>query len=127
MVPVMEAILANWYWSFFQQNRWRFVQRTQTGGPGGDDILTWDLAGILAEIDERFQAALSHREVLKKVPVGHYDVLLVKGNAPDSFRPTMFDFLAHDALRFYQAGEQAGSRAVDAFDLMAESPVFSSV
>ena len=29
MVPVMEAILANWYWSFFQQNRWRFMERTQ--------------------------------------------------------------------------------------------------
>ena len=28
MVPVMEAILADWYWHYFQQNRWRFMQRT---------------------------------------------------------------------------------------------------
>ena len=31
MVPVMDAILAHWYWHYFQQNRWRFVQRTATG------------------------------------------------------------------------------------------------
>ena len=26
MRPVMEAILADWYWQYFQQNRWRFMQ-----------------------------------------------------------------------------------------------------
>src|SRR5262245_1900150 len=37
MVPVMDAILANWYWHYFLQNRWRFVQRTATAAPPGDD------------------------------------------------------------------------------------------
>ena len=36
MVPVMDAILANWYWHYFQQNRWRFLQRTATAAPPGD-------------------------------------------------------------------------------------------
>ena len=35
MVPVMEAILANWYWHYFQQNRWRFMQRTATAAAAG--------------------------------------------------------------------------------------------
>ncbi len=26
MQPVMEVILANWYWDYFRQNRWRFMQ-----------------------------------------------------------------------------------------------------
>ena len=34
MQPMMEAILANWYWHYFQNNRWRFVQRTQSSGFG---------------------------------------------------------------------------------------------
>ena len=29
-------MLANWYWDYFQQNRWRFMQRTQTAEPPGD-------------------------------------------------------------------------------------------
>lgn len=127
MTSVMHAILANWYWNYFQQNRWRFLQRTETSGPPGDDISTWDLAQILEAIDAQFQEALSHAESLKEIPVEQYDPLLEKGNAPDSYRPTMFDFLAYEALQFYAAGEQAGSRAVDAFDLLASSPVFSPV
>ena len=34
-VPVMEAILADWYWHYFQQNRWRFMQRTATAAAAG--------------------------------------------------------------------------------------------
>ena len=30
MQPMLEAILADWYWQYFQQNRWRFMQRTAT-------------------------------------------------------------------------------------------------
>ena len=63
--------------------------------------------------------------MLKATPVAAYDDLLQKGSVPDSYRPTMFDFLAHNALEFYSAGEQAGAKAEDAFDLMADSPIFA--
>jgi len=127
MKPMMQSILANWYWHFFQQNRWRFMQRTQTSDPVSDDIETWDLARILEEISMHFDKALENEPQLKSTPIDAYDKLLEKGNAPDNLRPTLWDFVVYDALDFYQAGEQAGSRAEDAFDLMADSPVFSSV
>src|SRR5215470_3607050 len=47
MQPVMQAILAHWYWQYFQHNRWRFMQRTATAAAPGKDILTWDLPRIL--------------------------------------------------------------------------------
>jgi len=37
MVPVLGRILANWYWHYFQQNRWRFLQRTATAAAPGND------------------------------------------------------------------------------------------
>src|SRR5262245_15282841 len=40
MTPVMDAILANWYWHYFLQSRGRFMQRTATAVPPGDDITT---------------------------------------------------------------------------------------
>src|SRR5438445_9655982 len=43
MVPVMDAVLAHWYWHYFQQNRWRFMQRTATAAAPSDDITTWHL------------------------------------------------------------------------------------
>ena len=37
--PAMEAILADWYWQYFQHNRWRFLQRTQTAAAPALDWL----------------------------------------------------------------------------------------
>ncbi|MEO8498499.1 MAG: hypothetical protein ABI614_25835, partial [Planctomycetota bacterium] len=101
MRPVLETILANWYWHYFQQNQWRFMQRTQTTAPPSDDFTTWDLPRILSEIDKRFQKALASADVLKKIPIADYNDLLEKGTAPDAYRPTLYDFLAHNALEFY--------------------------
>ncbi|MBN1419220.1 MAG: carboxypeptidase regulatory-like domain-containing protein, partial [Planctomycetes bacterium] len=125
MRPAMEAILGHRYWRYFLANRWRFMQRTQMAAPAGEDIATWDLARILAEIDSHFAAALAAKDMLWKTPIGSYDALLVEGTMPDRYRPTLYDFLAHEALAFYAAGEQAGARAQDAFDLSADSPIFA--
>jgi hypothetical protein len=124
--PMMRAVLSNWYWQYFQQNRWRFAQRTRTGEAPGEDITTWDLPRILSEIDKQFQKTLSYHEVLKKQAIGDYDFVLNKGNVPESYRPTLYDFVVHNALLFYSAGEQAGSKAQDSFVLSADSPVFAS-
>ncbi len=126
MQPAMDAILANWFWNYFQQNQWRFMNRTQTTAPPGEDITTWDLTQILSEIDAQFTKALAQPDKLQSIPIASYDELLEKGNAPDAYRPTLFDFLAHNAIDFYASGAQAGNRQQDAFDLSAESPIFGS-
>lgn len=128
--PILETVLAQWYWHFFQQNRWRFMQRTQTADPGGDDIMTWDLARILRTVDEHFQAALADPDTLRAIPIADYESLFSKTtsvNAPDEFRPTLYDFIAHQALSFYSAGEQAGAKAQDAFVLSGESPILGTL
>ncbi|MEI6083430.1 MAG: alpha-2-macroglobulin family protein [Verrucomicrobiota bacterium] len=126
MRPTLEAVLAHWYWHYFQHNRWRFLKRTQTAAAPGKDIQTWDLPRILAEIDQHFTAALADDKTLKATPVSAYDDLLVKGALPDKYRPTMFDFIAHEALQFYVIGEQGAAQAEDAFSLSAESQIFGT-
>jgi hypothetical protein len=127
MKPVMEVVLAHWYWRYFQQNRWRFIQRTQTAEPTGADLTTWDLPRILAEIDRHFTLALAADQLIKAIPIAQWDDLLEKGTVPDSYRPTLYDFLAQEALSFYSAGEQVGSLPQDAFEFMADSPIFAPV
>ncbi|GAA5506900.1 alpha-2-macroglobulin family protein [Novipirellula caenicola] len=126
MQPMMQAIVAHWYWHFFQQNRWRFMQRTQTEAPVSDDINTWDLPRILEVTAEQFDKALDDTDVLQNTPIADYDELIEKGTAPDDYRPTLWDFLVFEALEFYSAAEQAGARSEDAFDLQADSPVFAA-
>ena len=125
MKPVMEAILANWYWQYYQQNRWRFMQRSTTAAPPSDDFTTWDLPRLQSETDKQFQKALASAELLKKTPIADYNELLQPGNVPDTYRPFLYDFLVHNALQFYAAGEQTTTRGEDSFDLLADSPVFA--
>ena len=127
MKLVMETILAHWYWQYFQQNSWRFIQRTQTAEPPGADITTWDLSRILAEIDRHFMLALEAEDELKTISIEEWDDLLEKGTVPDSYRPTLYDFLVFEALSFYSAGEQAGTIPQDSFEIMADSPIFGTV
>lgn len=123
MLPVFEAILGQWYWHYFQQNRWRFLQRTQGGTAPGDDIETWDLARILEEIDRHFTIALADASI-RSVKIEDWADLLTSGSVPDSYRPTLYDFLAYQALAFYSAGEQAGAKQQGAFVLDANTPAF---
>src|SRR3989441_7316619 len=124
IVPLLDTILANWYWHYFQQNRWRFMRRTQSAQPPGKDFTTWDLPRLFAEIDKQFQKALANADTLKKMPGAAFDDLLVKHALPDPYRPTLYDFIAHEALKFYSSGEQAAAKPEDAFELSADSPIF---
>jgi len=127
IVPLLDAIVANWYWHYFQNNRWRFMQRTQTAQAPGKDFTTWDLPRLFAEIDKQFGKALASADTLKKTPIATFDDLLLKGTVPDAYRPTLYDFIAHEALKFYTSAEQAGAKAEDAFELFADKPVFGIV
>ena len=90
----------------------------------GKDFTTWDLPRLFAEIGKHFQKALAAEEQLKKIPVQTFGDLLDKGTMPDSYRPTLYDFVAHQALEFYNSGEQAAAKSEDAFELSADSPIF---
>src|SRR5213075_2577114 len=61
---------------------------------------------------------------LKATPIDSWADLLQKGTMPDAYRPTLYDFLAHEALEFYTSGEQAAARAQDEFELTADGPIF---
>jgi hypothetical protein len=124
MRPVLRTILAEWFYVYYMQNQWRFQQRTQTSAPPGDDFETWDLARLLNEIDELFTEALANADILKTIPVAEYDAVLEKGNVSDAHRPTLYDFLAFEALRFYSLDEQF-IRQQGAFRIRADSPVFA--
>ncbi|HEY2784815.1 MAG TPA: alpha-2-macroglobulin family protein, partial [Fimbriiglobus sp.] len=127
MKPPMEAVLAHWYWQYFQQNRWRFMNRTATTAPPGEDFTTWDLPRLFAEVDKHFTAALADDTSLKSIKIGTYDALLEKGTVPDAYRPTLYDFLAFEALAFYTSGEQGIAKPQDAFELDAASPILAGV
>lgn len=127
MQPMMHAILANWYWHYFQHNRWRFLQRTQTAAADGADLKTWSLPRVFTEIDKQFTIALANEKSLKITPVSAYAALLEKGTVSDAYRPTLWDFLVFDALEFYTSTEQAAAQPEDAWEPEAGGPILASL
>ena len=120
--PVLETLLARWYWSYFQNNRWRFSQRTPVATDPGKDLKAWDLRTLFSTIQRHLDAALQGAESLKRIPIATWDNLIPKASAPDSLRPTLYDFLVHQALEFYSAGEQGLAQPQDFRELQAETP-----
>ena len=124
--PMMNAVLSNWYWQYFQRNRWRFAQRTRTAEARAGDITTWDLPRILSEIDKQFQKTLSHHEILKKEGVKDYDFLLNPGPfLTATVPPCMISSFTMPCV-FIPQGSKGDPRVQDAFVLSADSPVFAS-
>ena len=126
MKPIARVILANWMFQYYQSNRWQFLNRTKTATPPGKDFKTWDSPTLVAECEKLFQVAIEDKQKLQETSIGNFDEILIKGNMPDHYRPTLYDFLAHQALAFYSMEEQFG-RAQGAYDLPAGSPVFGDL
>src|SRR5690606_37554499 len=90
---------------------------------------TWDLQTIFDEIQTHFQNSLENTELLKKEDLNTYDALLLTATNSKTFRPTLYDFLAHQALEFYKTTENniakpAYKFEIDNPDFLCESPKF---
>ncbi|WP_055435686.1 alpha-2-macroglobulin family protein [Lacinutrix algicola] len=108
---VLENILATLYWQYFQQNRWKFYNRTKTNEKvDTEDFRTWDLETLFEEIHISYKNSLDNGLILQQTDLKDFDVLLNKNEGSKIYRPTLFDFLAHNALKFYNHNESRITR-----------------
>jgi uncharacterized protein YfaS (alpha-2-macroglobulin family) len=104
--PLLHSMLAESYWNYYRNNRYRFDDRTETVGLENDDIATWSLSRIVHETMKNYRLSLEDADRSKKVNVNLYEEILTTGNAKGrSCRPTLYDFLAHRAVDFYMDEE----------------------
>ncbi|WP_299122092.1 MG2 domain-containing protein [uncultured Tenacibaculum sp.] len=102
----LENILANLYWQYFNQNRWKFYNRTQTKEKvDTNDFRTWDLNTLFKEIHLTFQKSLENKKQLQQIDIYTFSDILNIVKDSKRYRPTLYDFLAHNALEFYKTTE----------------------
>lgn len=121
--PILKTILARWYWHYYQQNNWRFLNRSATAALNEKDFTTWDLPKLFGKIGGLFDEIMVDEKSLQAVSISSFDDFLERGNQPVEYRPTLFDFIAFQALEFYTSGEQAAAQPQEAFDPEASSPI----
>lgn len=114
--PVLQSILADSYWQYYQNNRWRFYDRSTTVNFKNDDITTWDLKTITDATIKNYKASLEKPDSLKKTKIDIYDEVIVQGTKDcRKWRPTLYDFLAHRALGFFMNSEPDITRPANRF------------
>ncbi len=119
--PVLQSMIAESYWNYYQQNRYRFYNRTETVNFDNEDITTWDLKTIFSKVIENYQASLQSIDSLKRTPLNIYDDILLKQVNARKYRPTLYDFLAHRAVDFYINEEPDITRPAYKFEINSES------
>ncbi len=119
--PVLQSMLAESYWQYYENNRWKFYNRTETVNFKNDDITTWDLKTIFSQVLKNYNASLENADSLKRTPLNIYDDIILKQKESRKFRPTLFDFLAHRAIDFYSNEEPDIERPAYKFELSSES------
>ncbi|WP_422081662.1 alpha-2-macroglobulin family protein [Ulvibacterium sp.] len=115
---VLKSYLGNLYWQYFQQNRYRFYDRTKTEVKVDSiDFRTWDLTTLFEEIHLHFTASLENPSKLQTLNVNEFQEILTKQKGSEIYRPTLFDLLAHTALQFYKTPENTITRPADKFEM----------
>lgn len=105
---ILEGLLANLYWQYFQNNRYKFYNRTKTENKVDTvDFRTWDLKTLFNQIFIHFNNSLQDEKRLQNQDLKKYKALILSSPNSKTFRPTLYDFLAHDALNFYKTSENS--------------------
>jgi uncharacterized protein YfaS (alpha-2-macroglobulin family) len=117
VTPVLHSMLADLYWEYYQNNRYRFYQRSQTSGLKNDSIDTWDINHLIDQTIKHYRLSFANSDSLKHVSTDIYDAVISGGTAPEELRPTLYDFLAWKAVTFFRGEEADITHPADKFIL----------
>ena len=112
---ILQSVLAEVYWKYYQNNQFRFRDRTQVKENKSDSVMTWDLNTLSANIFNTYMLSLENPELLKSMPIQAYEVILdEQDNYP--FRPTLYDFLSWRALDFFMTARVQKNTSPDSLN-----------
>ncbi len=114
---ILHSIVAEMYWRYLSQNRYKIQNRSVVDAEMNEDFNTWDEKKFAQKIIEHYQASLKNPGKLVLIGIGKYQPILKLGDNSKIYRPTLLDFLAYRALDFYQTGSWGFSKSVNGFVL----------
>ncbi|MDT8412090.1 MAG: alpha-2-macroglobulin family protein [Vicingaceae bacterium] len=129
--PMLHSIIGELYWMYYQNNRWKFYNRSATTNFENNDIATWDLKKITTETIKHYQLSIKNIDSLKRTPIETFNEIIIEKNAR-SYRPFLYDFLAHRTTDFFMSEEPSITKPVYEFALDDSSyimpfPTFSKL
>ena len=119
---ILHSILADAYWQYYQNNRWKFYNRSTTLNFSKSDVATYSLKDIVNACVYHFNQSLTETTLLQQTKLDIFDEIVIHGSTTTSiWRPSLYDFLAHRALDFYKNSEADVSKAANQFSFNDEA------
>jgi 5-hydroxyisourate hydrolase-like protein (transthyretin family) len=114
---ILQSILAELYWQYFDENTWKFSERTETDEKQSDDFRTWDLKTLFKEINSYYIASLENAALLQQTKLDNYKALLSEEKGSKVYRPTLYDLLAHRAIDYFNDDKSNLAEPSNAFSI----------
>lgn len=90
-------------WNRYQSNLWQINQRTPLAEDKEVDMDFWDAKRFARESMKCYETSLKNPDLLKNTKLDLYEDILIGDNSFRKLKPTLYDFLMHRAIRFYQS------------------------
>lgn len=119
--PILHSMIAEMYWWYIQNNRYKLYGRSNTTQFVPDDLATWDLARLTSKVVEHYQLSLKDDDLLKMIDLRNYQDILTyyrESDIPD--HPTLYDFLAMRAFNFFKNEESGLTKPEEEFSMNNE-------
>lgn len=115
-VALLNSLLGELYWQYYQNNRWQYQTRSELAADTARDPNTWSIRQIIDTAKYHYLTSLEPAEQLFRIPVGDFELLLVDefGTERD-LRPTLYDLLAHRAVDLLRNSEMSLTQPADVF------------
>ncbi len=100
----LQSLLAEQYYSFYQQVQWQIGDRTRGAEPPNDDFTTWTSADLINHSTELYLAS-TQELTTRQQSLDPYRVVLSEAVNTDGLRPTLYDLLIHRALEHFRSND----------------------
>ena len=122
---ILRSLLGEVYWKYYEQNSYRFSDRTELAEGAGDSIQTWSLNRIASEVTRQYLLSVSESKLLKAIPLGDFSVILESASGEKNNKeidpallPTLYDLLIQRGLEYFTSTAWPGlSHSPDAFTI----------
>jgi len=114
---ILQSILAEMYFRYYQNNRYNILNRSITENFKQSDISTWDAKKLFTVIIDNYLNSLKEASNLKSKSLAEFDVIIEKGKNGRKLRPTLYDFLAFRAIDFLMNTESGLTKPADYFEI----------
>lgn len=102
---ILHSYAASYYWGYYSKDQWRISQRMVIPGFQSEDITDWDKMDFLDKMNEHLGLSLEKSDSLKRVPIVAFEDIINEGTQPQELRPSLYDFLAHRAIRYIETSK----------------------